>query len=379
MASSSSEMSLSVAYATLGLETTASQEKVKQAYRALFKKYHPDKNPKNSEAERTFKAINAAKERLIEHFEGRTSSSSSTSTASSAFDPWGGDSYRSQFRPVAELKYVVFMWIAEVFHQNSFRGDDTFQSMIRSGDFDDVLHSARDPLNGDTILHAAVERAYLTQSSGRLFKFLLEEAVKRGFNFSITDGKGDTLLNKISKVREVSYDSIQSRCPRLLVEIVTKDNAVLKAILLIEKLLKAAEQVLPTGLEQMKDYMHNRYNKHYDYWGRQGTLIIFARENELRTHLKGYMDIAVERLATKSLAVYLGRRDTETSLLYEAIRDINVDSYDELNKLEAAINAFIDKNVNIFNVLKDPVAKTLIFLEPVEEPLKSEPKLLTFR
>ena len=47
-------------YETLGLSKGASADDIKKAYRSLAKKYHPDMNPGNKEAEQKFKEINEA-------------------------------------------------------------------------------------------------------------------------------------------------------------------------------------------------------------------------------------------------------------------------------------------------------------------------------
>ena len=47
-------------YEVLGVSRDASEDEIKKAYRALSRKYHPDANPGNREAENKFRKISEA-------------------------------------------------------------------------------------------------------------------------------------------------------------------------------------------------------------------------------------------------------------------------------------------------------------------------------
>src|SRR5690349_24743567 len=51
-------------YQTLGIPKTATEDDIKKAYRKLARKYHPDLNPNDKEAHKTFQQINEANEVL---------------------------------------------------------------------------------------------------------------------------------------------------------------------------------------------------------------------------------------------------------------------------------------------------------------------------
>ena len=91
-------------YQVLGVTPDASDEEIKQAYRRLAKKYHPDRNPGDEEAARQMQRINAAYEQIKNPEKARPNS------GSYGYNPYGsyqqteqGDSYQR-----AAYQYIRF-------------------------------------------------------------------------------------------------------------------------------------------------------------------------------------------------------------------------------------------------------------------------------
>ena len=84
-------------YQVLGISRDASDEEIKQAYRKLAKKYHPDRNPGDAEAAKKMQQVNAAYEQIKNPDKTRT-------------DPFGSYQQRSnegQYRQAA-FQYIRY-------------------------------------------------------------------------------------------------------------------------------------------------------------------------------------------------------------------------------------------------------------------------------
>lgn len=94
-------------YSILDVPTTANEDQIKQAYRALAMKYHPDKNPDNKIAEEKFKRISEAYSVLSDPQKRKEydlsmsnpfSSSGRTYTYGQNTNPFGEDFFSYQWR-----------------------------------------------------------------------------------------------------------------------------------------------------------------------------------------------------------------------------------------------------------------------------------------
>ena len=90
-------------YAILGVSRDADQETIKKAYRKLAKKYHPDMNPGNKEAEKKFEEVGEAYAVLSDPEKKKMYDTYGSAAAQAGFDPnmfrngagTGGGQYQS--------------------------------------------------------------------------------------------------------------------------------------------------------------------------------------------------------------------------------------------------------------------------------------------
>lgn len=117
-------------YAILGLSKTATTDEIKKAYRKLARKYHPDLNPDNKEANKKFQQINEANEVLSDPEKRKK------------YDQYGKDwKHADQFQQATGKPFgsAQGQWANEQ-HQGS-SGFHGFEGNFEGGDFSDFFES----------------------------------------------------------------------------------------------------------------------------------------------------------------------------------------------------------------------------------------------
>ena len=85
-------------YKVLGVSRDASDEEIKQAYRRLAKKYHPDLNPGDQEAAKKMQEVNAAYEQIKNPEKFQNQQQSGSYGQSYDYDPFGFGGYQRTYQ-----------------------------------------------------------------------------------------------------------------------------------------------------------------------------------------------------------------------------------------------------------------------------------------
>jgi len=176
-------------YKTLGIAKTASVKEVKNAYRKLARKYHPDLNPDNKDAKRNFQQINEANEVLSDPVKRKK------------YDKYGKDwQHSEQFERADQNRERYSNQRGQKFSRTETEGDFSsfFESMFGSMPGAERGRQAR--YRGEdlkTELHLSLIDAYTTHKrslsiNGRNIRITIPAGIENGQTIKIAGlgGKG---------------------------------------------------------------------------------------------------------------------------------------------------------------------------------------------
>ncbi len=152
-------------YQILGVSRNASEKEIKQAYRRLARKHHPDLNPNDKSAEAKFKEINAAYEVL------------SNAEKRKKYDQFGDQwEYAEQFAKAGGQERVRwdFGKGGTTFEYGDLSGfGDIFSSLFGDSGLGSKMRGTRGGQDIESIIEVSLEEAY--HGSTRVIQFQTEE------------------------------------------------------------------------------------------------------------------------------------------------------------------------------------------------------------
>ncbi|SMG38016.1 curved DNA-binding protein [Marivirga sericea] len=176
-------------YKILGLFKSATEKEIKTAYRKLARKYHPDLNPDNKEAEKKFKEVNEANE-VLSNAENRKK-----------YDKFGKDWKHGEEQEKAQRQYSGRSQ-EQSGPQGFSNGDysDFFESMFGGGGssgFGRTPQFKGNDFNAE--LHLNLTDVYTTQQqiltvNGNKIRLTIPAGVENGQSIKIK-GKGGSGIN----------------------------------------------------------------------------------------------------------------------------------------------------------------------------------------
>jgi tetratricopeptide (TPR) repeat protein len=101
----------------LGIYRQASIEQLKTAYRALARKWHPDRNPNNPQAHQRFITLSQAYQLLLEHFTERSGLPTTNASTASTQPQTAPPAARSN---APELKWQLFSQLKELLQHQQY-------------------------------------------------------------------------------------------------------------------------------------------------------------------------------------------------------------------------------------------------------------------
>ena len=169
-------------YKVLGVSPNATDEEIKQAYRRLAKKYHPDRNPGDAEAAKKMQQVNAAYEQIKNPAKAQTNRSSG-GYGGYGYDPFGGTWQRtySQQSTGDQYQQAAYNYIRFGRYQEALNALNS--SRERNARWYYLSALANDGLGNQVIALEHIRRAVSMEPDNALYLSALEQIENGGATY----------------------------------------------------------------------------------------------------------------------------------------------------------------------------------------------------
>lgn len=167
-------------YKVLGVSPDATDEQIKQAYRRLAKKYHPDLNPGDKEAARKMQEVNAAYEQIKNPEAARQQTQGGYGQdpfGGYGYDPFGGG-YRRQRSAGDQYQQIAYSYVQMGRYQEAL--NILSNSKYRDGQWYYISALANQGLGNQVTALEHIRKAVSMEPDNQEYLYTLEQIQNGG-------------------------------------------------------------------------------------------------------------------------------------------------------------------------------------------------------
>ena len=165
-------------YRVLGVNRDASDEEIKQAYRRLAKKYHPDLNPGDQEAARRMQEVNAAYEQIKNPEKASASQGGQGSYGGYGYDPFGGYGRRTYSETADQYQQAAYRYVQMGRYQEAL--NILTNSQNRNAQWYYISALANDGLGNQVTALEHIRKAVSMEPDNQQYLFTLQQIQNGG-------------------------------------------------------------------------------------------------------------------------------------------------------------------------------------------------------
>lgn len=168
-------------YKVLGVSRDATDEEIKQAYRRLAKKYHPDLNPGDKEAARRMQEVNAAYEQIKNPEKATANQGPQGGYGGYGYDPFGGYGRRTYSEGGDQYQQAAYRYVQMHRYQEALNVLSNSQN--RNAQWYYISALANDGLGNQVTALEHIRKAVSMEPDNGLYLYTLQQIQDGGATY----------------------------------------------------------------------------------------------------------------------------------------------------------------------------------------------------